>query len=114
MIRLDTLIGAERAAAHVTALSARLLHVDRLPADTALRVACERVAEGDPIALAAPGQTWSLRPGIDPDDAPAMSLLVLERLTCPPRAAVEDEIGFHEVLPLTVLAATYELTAWEA
>ncbi|MGW4808073.1 hypothetical protein [Kitasatospora sp. NPDC004272] len=113
MIRLDTLIGAERAATHITALAERLVRVDALPADVALRVACERLADGEALALAAPGQTWTLRPEADPDDAPALRLLVLERHACPPRVAVEDEIGFREVLPIAALADLYELTCWE-
>ncbi|MEU6236314.1 hypothetical protein [Kitasatospora sp. NPDC047058] len=114
MTALDLVAGPERAAAHIAALAERLVRVDHLPADVALRVACERVADGEALALAAPGQTWSLRPGVDPDEAPALRLLVLERHACPPRVAVEDEIGFREVLPITALSDLYELTAWGA
>jgi hypothetical protein len=108
---LDLVAGPERAAAHITALATRLTDQDRLPADVALRVACERVTDGDVVALAAPGQTWTLRPQVDPDDAPAMRLLVLERHACPPRVAVEDEIGFREVLQIDALN-DFELTSW--
>ncbi|MHC0431490.1 hypothetical protein ACX6XY_15030 [Streptomyces sp. O3] len=88
--RLDLLLGPEQAAAFITDQAAELARLDHLPAPTALRLACERASSGDPLLLAAAGQTWTLRPDTDIDDAPAHRLHIHARLTCPPRVLVSD------------------------
>ena len=88
--RLDHILGAAGAATLIKDAAADLARLDHLTPDAALRLACERIADGDPLLLAAPGQTWQLREDVDIDDAPARRLTVHARLTCPPRVLVAD------------------------
>ncbi|WP_410540527.1 hypothetical protein [Streptomyces sp. KL2] len=90
--RLDVILGPERAAQVIQDLARDLAHRDGLPEAAALRLACERAADGDPLLLAAPGQVWALRPDADLDDAPARRLAIYGRLEAPPRIlALADE-----------------------
>ncbi|MCY0922871.1 hypothetical protein OS965_32810 [Streptomyces sp. H27-G5] len=112
-IRLDQVLGAERAATLIRHAADELTRQDHLDPRTALHLACERLADGDPLLIANPGQTWLLREDVDIDDAPARRLTVHARLTCPPRVLVSDTDLPEEVdeLLLEVLDL-YEITAW--
>ncbi|WHM41137.1 hypothetical protein [Streptomyces sp. BPTC-684] len=112
--RIDQILGSEGAGAFIRQCADDLAHQDQLAPGTALRLACERVADGDPLLIAAPGQTWTLREDVDIDDAPARRLQVHARLTTPPRVLVsdlDDPGGEIDELLLEVLDL-YELTAW--
>jgi hypothetical protein len=113
MTALPNIVGPERAAAHALTHARQLEHLDGLPHDVALRVACERIADDDPTALAAPGQIWTLRPDVDEDDAPACALGILARTAEPPAVLAQDENGTVETLPLETLRL-FHLTRWEA
>jgi hypothetical protein len=113
---LDLILGPAGAARLIRRLAAQLAREDCLPADTALRMACERATDGDPILLAASGQCWRLRDDVDPDDAPARMLSIHARLAAPPRILASDadvpgEAGEIAELLLTVLDM-YELAYW--
>ncbi|MCZ4102647.1 hypothetical protein [Streptomyces sp. H39-C1] len=114
--RLDTILGAETAAQLVHQLTAHLAHTDALPADVAFRLVCERMADADPLLLAAPGQVWVRHPDTDPGDVPAHRLAVRDRLTEPPRVIVTcldgDAIGDSDELLLDVLHL-YQLESWQ-
>ncbi|MFD0260138.1 hypothetical protein ACFVH7_17895 [Kitasatospora indigofera] len=73
-VPLDLILGPHLAGTVIRAIATTLQHDDHLPENLALRLACERATDGDPLVLAAPGQIWELREGIDPDDAPARRL----------------------------------------
>ncbi|MFJ2407054.1 hypothetical protein ACIOUE_37805 [Streptomyces xanthochromogenes] len=112
--RIDEILGSEGAGAFVQQCAADLAHQDHLDPGTALRLACERVADDDPLLIAASGQTWTLYDDVDIDDAPARRLQVHARLTCPPRVLVcdlDDPSGEIDELLLEVLDL-YWLTAW--
>jgi hypothetical protein len=113
---LDLILGPTGAARLMRRLAAQLAREDCLPPDTALRIACERATDGDPILLAAPGQCWRLRDDVDPDDAPARMLSIHARLAAPPRIIASDadapgEAGALDELLLKVLDM-YELAYW--
>jgi hypothetical protein len=113
---LDVILGPEGAARLIRRLAAQLTRDDALHPDTALRLACERATDGDPILLAAPGQCWRLRDDVDPDDAPARMLSIHARLAAPPRIIASDadapgEASRLDELLLTVLDM-YELAYW--
>lgn len=111
-IRIDQILGSEGAGALIRQCADDLAHQDRLAPATALRLACERVADGDPLLIAALGQTWTLHEDVDIDDAPARCLFVQDRLHNPPRVIVTDaDTGESDELLLEVLAL-YRLTAW--
>ncbi len=112
---LDLLLGPHQAAAVVQRIAGQLADQDQLPPDLALRLACERATDGDPLVIAAPGQVWSLRDDVDPDDAPAQRLAVHLRLTCPPRVYVSDADtpdGEIDELLIEVLHL-YQLDSWD-
>ncbi|WP_438297736.1 hypothetical protein [Streptomyces sp. HUAS TT7] len=112
--RIDQILGSEGAGAFIQQCADHLAHQDHLDPNTALRLACERVADGDPLLIAAPGQTWTLRDDVDIDDAPARQLRIHARSTCPPRVLVcdlDDPSGEIDELLLEVLDL-YRLTAW--
>ncbi|MEU4955355.1 hypothetical protein [Streptomyces lavendulae] len=112
-IRLDQVLGAERAAALIRHTADELTRQDHLDPRTALHLACERLADGDPLLLAHPGQTWLLRDDVDIDDAPARRLAVHARLTCPPRVLVSDADQPEEIDELLIeVLDLYEITAW--
>ena len=113
---LDLILGPELAAVVLYRLAAQLEEQDLLPERVAFRMACERATDSDPLLLAATGQIWELREGVDPGEAPARHLQVLARLTCPPRVFVayeepgapgENQIDemLLEVLDMYVLAS---------
>lgn len=113
---LDVILSPEGAARLIRRLAAQLTRDDALHPDTALRLACERATDGDPVLLAAPGQCWRLRDDADPDDAPALMLYIHARLTAPPRILASDadipgEAGDVDEMLLTVLDM-YELAHW--
>ncbi|MFE9427804.1 hypothetical protein ACFYNO_33140 [Kitasatospora sp. NPDC006697] len=113
-VPLDLILGPHLAATVIRRIATGLQRDDLLPGDVALRLACERATDGDPLVLAAPGQIWELRPEVDIDDAPARRLAVHLRLSEPPCVYVSDadagddaEIDelLLEVLELYVLAS---------
>lgn len=113
---LDVILGPAGAARLMRRLAAELVREDGLHPDTALRLACERATDGDPLILAAPGQTWVLSGDVDPDDAPARSLFIHAREAAPPRILASDadvpgEAGEIDELLLEVLDM-YELAYW--
>ncbi|MEE1783074.1 hypothetical protein PUR71_09110 [Streptomyces sp. SP17BM10] len=89
-VPLDLILGPHLAGAVIRRAANTLQHDDLLPEPVALRLACERATDGDPLILAAPGQIWELRADVDPDDAPARRLAVHLRLASPPRVYVSD------------------------
>ncbi|MFJ9693423.1 hypothetical protein [Kitasatospora sp. NPDC101183] len=111
MTALLRVVGPDRATAHVIQLAQQIRKLDRLGPEVALRLARERVEAGDPLALAAPGQIWTLREDVDEDDAPACALGILARTAQPPALLAQDEHGTVEALPLDVLAL-FHLTDW--
>ncbi|MFD9691055.1 hypothetical protein ACFWXO_35430 [Kitasatospora sp. NPDC059088] len=104
--------GPDRTATHARQLARQVAELDSLTMAAALRLAHERIEAGDPLALAAPGQIWALRPDVDEDDAPARALGILARTTQPPTVLAQDEHGTVEALPLNVLDL-FHLTTWE-
>ncbi|ONK09283.1 hypothetical protein [Streptomyces sp. MP131-18] len=111
---LALLLGPQQAARVVRQLADDLIHQDRIDPDRALRIVCDRALAGDPLLLAAPGQTWTLRDDIDPDEAPARRLVILGRLTGPARIVVADPDlpdSCTDELLLDVLEL-YELETW--
>ncbi|MFB7672218.1 hypothetical protein ACFC26_12460 [Kitasatospora purpeofusca] len=114
-VPLDLILGPQLAAAVIHTIATTLQHDDHLPENTALRLACERATDGDPLVLAAPGQVWELRAGVDPDDVPARRLAVHLRLPAPPRVYVsdpDDPAGEIDELLLEVLDL-YTLASWD-
>ena len=89
-VPLDLILGPHLAAQAIRRAATALQRDDLLPEPVALRLACERATDGDPLILAAPGQIWELRDDVDPDDAPARRLAVHLRLDSPPRVYVSD------------------------
>ncbi|MGW4651342.1 hypothetical protein [Kitasatospora sp. NPDC004289] len=116
-VPLDRILGPHLAATVIRTIATTLQHDDHLPETLALCLACERASDGDPIVLAAPGQVWELRAGVDPDDVPARRLAVHLRLAAPPRVYVsdpDDPSGAGEIdeLLLEVLDH-YTLNSWD-
>lgn len=114
-VPLDLILGPQLAATVIRTIATTLQHDDLLPENLALRLACERAADGDPLVLAAPGQVWELREGVDPDDVPARRLAVHLRLASPPRLYLsdpDDPAGEIDELLLEVLDL-YTLTSWD-
>ncbi|MFI8083811.1 hypothetical protein ACIF6L_23770 [Kitasatospora sp. NPDC086009] len=111
MTALPRVVGPERAAAHTLGLARHIAALDHLAPAAALRLARDRVEAGDPLALAAPGQIWALRPDVEEDDAPACALGILARHAEPPALLAQDEHGTVETLPLDVLDL-FHLTTW--
>lgn len=113
---LDLILGPQGAARLLNRLAAELMREDGLHPNTALRLACERATDGDPVLLAAPGQCWRLQGDVDPADAPALMLYIHARLAAPPRILASDadipgEAGDVDELLLEVLDM-YELAYW--
>lgn len=115
MTRIDEILTPQQAAVLVQLCADALIREDGLDADTALRLACERAADGDPLLLAAPGQVWQLREDVDIDDAPARRLRIYGRASCPPRvlAGDADDVADVDELPVGALDL-YELVDWTA
>ncbi|THA28262.1 hypothetical protein E4198_00160 [Streptomyces sp. RKND-216] len=115
VLPLDVILGPATAAAVLQQHADAIAHADHLPPSTALRLACERGTDGDPLLLAAPGQIWSLRPDVALDDAPARRLAVHQRLAAPPRVRVtsldDDTDGQADELLIEVLEM-YRLDSW--
>jgi len=114
---LDLILGPELAAVVLYRIAAQLEEQDLLPERVAFRMACERATDSDPLLLAATGQVWELREGVDIDDAPARRLAVHLRLAEPPRVYVSDpddptSAGEIDELLLEVLDL-YVLASWD-
>ncbi len=117
---LDQVVGPHRAAEIVRDLARHLAHADGLPEKVALRLTCERAADGDPLLLAAPGQVWELRPDADIDDAPGRRLDLYGRLDGPPRilalvdgaSVLDEELDEDEQGMLLSVLDHYRLVAW--
>lgn len=117
-LALDHYLSPEQAAAVLKRIASDLTEQDQIPPDKALRIACERATDGDPLVIAARGQTWALRLDTDADlgDNPPL-LAIHDRLTCPPRAMVTgldgDLHGEVDEILLEVLSAYYRLESWD-
>ncbi|MFC8275901.1 hypothetical protein ACFUJR_25830 [Streptomyces sp. NPDC057271] len=107
--RFVRMMGPRGAARFIRARADELILLDGLTENSALALACERVLDGDPLTLSAPGQVWRRRSG----GSGAMALLIVERLSAPPRIRAEDENGSVFELPIGSLAA-YEFAFWPA
>ncbi len=91
----------------------RLMIADKMTANTAWINVGQRVLAGDPLLLAAPGQTWVLRPEYD-ELGPwpvGRRIEVLQRLVEPPAVVVADERGDQRQLPVSALVM-YQLDQW--
>lgn len=112
---IDQILGGEAAAVLVNQIANALQYNDGLPADTAHRVACERVADGDPHFIVAPGQTWVALPHIAAC-MPATRYAVKQRLpldTCVVVVATDGILaGVESEIELFTLATCYQLEAW--
>lgn len=109
--RVVELIGPHNTARFIRARADELVLWDNLSECTAIAIVCDRVLSGDRLTLSTPGQVWRLRPGVDPGEAPAEQLRIVDRLLQPPRILVEDKIGIRSVLPIDVLER-YDLFRW--
>jgi hypothetical protein len=113
---LDVILGPHQAGRLLRRLAADIVRQDQLHLDVALRLACERATDGDPLLIAAPGQVWSVEPDLDPDgDVPARRLAIHARLTAPPRVLVtdaDDPDSEIEELLITGLDV-YRLDTWQ-
>lgn len=113
-VPLDLILGPHLAGTVIRRIANRLQHDDLLPENVALRLACERATDGDPLILAAPGQIWELREGVQ--DAPARRLAVHLRVSEPPCVYVSDadagDDGEIDELLLEVLDL-YVLASWD-
>jgi hypothetical protein len=111
---LDRILGPEQAARVLRQLANYLVYADRLHPDTALRLVCERATDGDPLLLAAPGQTWLLHDDVDPEEAPARRLAIHARLRDPDRVLVTDPdlIDSQTEELLTTVLEMYRLETW--
>ncbi|NUR07440.1 MAG: hypothetical protein HOQ45_10545 [Nocardioidaceae bacterium] len=127
---LEQLIGPHHAAVWLNEVVHDIVVADMLDPVRALDWVRGRVAAGDPLVLAAPGQVWRLPDGVDPAavGAPARCLWVHQRLYEPPRLVVDlyddqvdddavDEDGDVEAvrdeLPVADVAAYgYRLANW--
>jgi hypothetical protein len=116
---LDIILGSpQQAAAVLNKLTDDMVALDHLNRDRALWLVCERASDSDPLLLAAPGQVWSLRDGIDQDDVPAPRLEVMARIqdTEGPGVLVRCLGGETSgaIWPLQVNGLTpYHLTSWD-
>ncbi|MCI3930272.1 hypothetical protein [Streptomyces sp. AN091965] len=111
---LDLIVGPDQARAFLHARTQDLVQLDHLPEAVALRLVYRGALRGDPLVLAAERQTWTLRAGVDPDDAPAHRLCIHARLTSPPRVLVtdpDDPTGEVDELLIEVLEM-YQLANW--
>lgn len=118
MLPIAEMIGSFAAGAFVKRRINETIALDSLPEPVARRLVCERIADGDPLLLAAPGQTWVLRLDVRPDDAPAQAVYITSRSTEDPTVVVTVlDPGYEgtpfEVLPIEVLDL-FELHAWQA
>lgn len=115
ILPLDMILGPAGAARVLQQLADDIAHADHLPASIALRQACERATDGDPLLLAGPGQVWSLRPDVDPDDAPGRRLAIHARLAEPPRvlaSCLDDDTDSQADELLIDALALYRLDSW--
>jgi hypothetical protein len=113
MTYLPEILGPARAEQVVRDHAATLMRMDHLTPQAAIRLVRARVAEGDLLFLADAGQTWTLHPDADPDDAPAAVLSVHARLSCPARVLVSDPEDPTEVTELGIdVLNLYRLTTW--
>lgn len=76
---LNQLVGGQVLGDHLTAHVNLLVANDGFSLDAGYRNVTDRADAGDPSILAAAGQTWVLRADVDPDEAPAKRLTVVER-----------------------------------
>ncbi|MGW2543812.1 hypothetical protein ACWC5I_23770 [Kitasatospora sp. NPDC001574] len=115
-VPLDRILGPHLAGTVIRTIATNLQHDDHLPEPLALRLACERATDGDPLVLAAPGQVWELRNNVvDPDDVPARRLAVHLRLAAPPRVYVSDPDKSGDEIDELLLEVLdlYTLTSWD-
>jgi hypothetical protein len=110
---ISQIIGAYPAARLITQMATALQFNDYLPEKTALRLAADRVAEGDPRWIAAIGQTWVIHPDLAKWRSPHERLVVKERdhstlLVVPVNA---DGTRPEEHIDVSALDA-YQLETW--
>lgn len=76
---LNHLIGAQALGDHLTAAVQDLIHREQLDSAEAYQRITDAADAGDPAVIAATRQTWVRRDDVDPDEAPAQRLYILER-----------------------------------
>ncbi|MEV7417061.1 hypothetical protein [Streptomyces sp. NPDC089919] len=111
--RIDLAVGQARAAELVGLYRDRLTEQDRLPADRALRLACQAYADGYVYVTAAPGQVWE-RKEKQGTGADLLLLLSFDQAWEGRAALCEFEDGEHEELLLEELRERYALRCWPA
>ncbi|MDF4254638.1 hypothetical protein [Streptomyces sp. WMMB303] len=109
-VRLDLIIGPERARQFIRERVQQLVTGDCIPQARAADMVCTAVLAGDPWVLADPGQTWIPRDdGQDPNDLLAAELYVAQRHGA--TVLVEDEWAQRAWRPVSVLDG-YVLDTW--
>ncbi|MDT0347531.1 hypothetical protein [Streptomyces litchfieldiae] len=111
--RLQELLG-DRAAAWLDHQVSRRVDADRLDPDTALAAIAHAVLADDALVLAAPGQTWTLRPDRATASGLPKSVTITARSSDPPRVSLRYDDGRQEddVDP-SLLTQYYWLAAWD-
>lgn len=111
--RLGELLGPDAADAWLDAQVTRRVDDDLLDPDTALVSIAFAVLADDALVLAAPGQTWTLRPDCATRALPK-SVIITGRQAEPPRVTVRYTDGRQEddVDP-SLITRYYWLAAWD-
>ncbi|MEU0390482.1 hypothetical protein [Streptomyces chartreusis] len=76
---LHQLVGAQVLGDHLTAWVNHLVEHEGFARPDAYRCVTDWADHGDPSILASTGQTWVRRADVDPDEAPAKRLFIVER-----------------------------------
>ncbi|MFE2693639.1 hypothetical protein [Streptomyces mirabilis] len=77
---LSRLVGSQVLGDHFTAAVNDLVAREHLAPRDAYQWVVDQADEGDPGVLASTGQTWVRRGDVDPEEAPAKRLFIVERM----------------------------------